>query len=249
MPVRTESPPPAHRHPASAPTASPDPCGGGGVVLSNGGAVTLSDHRNDLDCTWRLLCPSALCPMLSFDHFGTEEEYDVLRLYSYDGESDAEATERAVLSGHLPPRTAIAGSSNAVLAQFTSDGTGAGEDFGIDATFECTPGRGAMLVLLCAAAVPLRAARAGMPLCAHAKGGGAGTGAHVGAAHRDTRLPPLRRVACPAACGCAAAADGRPCQHGGWASRATSAASCNCTCLHEFTGDHCERGTEPAPRH
>ena len=122
----------------SSPAAAfPDPCSEGPLELAGGGVVALRDHSDNLDCTWRLLCPGELCPRLSFDYFGTEEEYDILRLY--DGESSA-ATERAALSGSLAPTSQIVGTQSMLFAEFTSDDSGAGDDFGIDATFECTPG-------------------------------------------------------------------------------------------------------------
>ena len=113
------------------------PCTDRGVALSDGGAITLSDHRDDLDCTWRLLCPSTRRPLLNFTHFGTEKGYDFLTVF--DGDRAA-----AQLSGYNSPSEVppplLADSAKGVRVQFTSDAGAAGENFGVAAVFSCVPG-------------------------------------------------------------------------------------------------------------
>ena len=91
-----------------------------------------SNYRNNVDCAWKLRCPSGQSVRLSFSSFSTESGYDYVRVY--DGESTS-ARHMGAFSGSSTPSTQTS-SQRYMFIRFTTDGSSTGT--GWAASWSCT---------------------------------------------------------------------------------------------------------------
>ena len=118
------------------PPPPPNPCLPPGLTLQGSATPQVLDgtagYANNVVCDWRLSCQGGLAPLVVFQGFNTEANFDFVRVY--DGSTN-EDTRLANYNGNFVPDSVL-GSSSDMLVEFTTDGS-INRD-GFMATFECS---------------------------------------------------------------------------------------------------------------
>jgi hypothetical protein len=121
------------------PPPPPNACLPPGLTLQGSATPQVLDgtvaYDNNVVCDWRLSCQGGLAPLVAFQSFNTEANFDYVRVY--DGSTN-EATRLANYNGDIDPDP-VRGSSSTLLVEFTTDGSVTRPGF--MATFDCSSER------------------------------------------------------------------------------------------------------------
>jgi hypothetical protein len=120
--------------------AGGDPCVGGATMTEDNAQISFSPDGNYEDnarCQWIIECPNHMHPMLEFEEFETEADYDFVVVY--DGRtSSSTLLSDGDLSGDLSDLTTLeySGTQDSLMVEFESDESLS--DGGFEAMYRCT---------------------------------------------------------------------------------------------------------------
>eukprot|EP01043_Picozoa_sp_COSAG02_P033481 COSAG02_NODE_2287_length_9213_cov_5.663375_3_plen_2061_part_01 len=101
-----------------------------GLQLNEPGPFVLDGYDGHNTCTWTMTCPEGLSPMVAFNSFDVEANWDFVHVY-LNGDIDADIDTSLHGDNQIPDP--VVAESNMLALQLDADGSGQGTGF--DATF------------------------------------------------------------------------------------------------------------------
>ena len=121
--------------------AAEDPCNGAGITMTETSASIVFQPEitpeEQTDCHWMIQCPTGLVPVLTFESFNTEEQYDYIRVYDGLGET---GTEVATYTGSIDTAAdavTVSASLSSATVKFEADDSVGVENGGFVAAYAC----------------------------------------------------------------------------------------------------------------